>query len=136
MLVTELSIFMEDRKGRVAHALKILAEAGVNVEAFDIAALPEGYGIFRIIVSEPEKAIEALRERRIAAAEKEIVCVKMRNAVGELSGLLELVAAADINMEYLYVGADNRAFFCFDQNDKAAKALRDAGYELVGSFSL
>jgi hypothetical protein len=136
MLITELSIFMEDRKGRLAHALRVLAEAGINVEAFDIAHLPDGYGICRIIVGESEKAIEVLRANRMAAAEKPIVCVKMKHETGELSGLLELIAASDINIEYLYVGANNHLFFCFDLNDKAAKVLQDGGYELVGSFSL
>ena len=74
MLIKQLSIFLENKKGRFTEVAKILGEAGVNMSAFTVAENSD-FGILRLIVSDTEKAISVLREKLYAVSVADVVCL-------------------------------------------------------------
>lgn len=88
MLIKQLSIFLENKKGRFTEVAKILGEAGVNMSAFTVAENSD-FGILRLIVSDTDKAIQVLREKLYAVSVADVVCLHCPNqprCVGEGDG--------------------------------------------------
>lgn len=81
MLIKQLSIFLENKKGRFTEVAKILGEAGVNMSAFTVAENSD-FGILRLIVSDTEKAISVLREKLYAVSVADVVCLHCPNQPG------------------------------------------------------
>ena len=84
MLIKQLSIFLENKKGRFTEVAKILGEAGVNMSAFTVAENSD-FGILRLIVSDTDKAIQVLRERLYAVSVADVVCLHCPNQPGALA---------------------------------------------------
>ena len=105
MTIKQLSIFLENRTGRINEVTKILAENGINMQAFSMAETTD-FGILRLIVSEVDKAVEILREENFAVMLTEVVCIKCSNKAGALSTILEQLSERDIFIEYMYAFAD------------------------------
>ena len=88
MLIKQLSIFLENKKGRFTEVAKILGEAGVNMSAFTVAENSD-FGILRLIVSDTEKAISVLREKLYAVSVADVVCLHCPNQPGALAKAME-----------------------------------------------
>ena len=114
MLIKQLSIFLENKKGRFTEVARILGEAGVNMSAFTVAESSD-FGILRIIVSDTDKAILALRERLYAVSVTDVVCLYCPNQPGALAAAMELITNAGIFVEYMYA---------FSQGDSAHVIIR------------
>ena len=107
MIVKQLSIFLENRSGRLAEVAATLGDAGINMTAFSIAENTD-FGILRLIVSDPEKAMQVLKEKLFGVTLSDVLCVRCPNAPGALSKVLEILKEKDISIEYMY------AFACDD----------------------
>jgi hypothetical protein len=114
MLIQQLSVFLENRKGRFTEIAKILGEADINMTAFTVAENSD-FGILRIIVSDPEKARQVLKERLYAVSVTEVVCVHCPNKPGALATIMSIITDANIFVEYMYA---------FSSNDKALVIIR------------
>lgn len=101
----QLSIFLENKTGRINDVTRILGKNGINMHAFSMAESTD-FGILRLIVSEVEKAVEILRENDFAVMLTDVVCIKCNNTAGSLSTILEKLAEQDIFIEYMYAFAD------------------------------
>ena len=101
MAIKQLSVFAENKKGSVLSPLDVLASAGIDLKALCIAETAE-FGILRFIVSDTEKASQILKESGAIVAVTEVIGVQMPNVPGGLVGILDLLANAGINIEYLY----------------------------------
>ncbi len=101
----QLSIFLENKTGRINDVTRILGKNGINMHAFSMAESTD-FGILRLIVSEVEKAVEILRENNFAVMLTDVVCIKCNNTAGSLSTILEKLAEQDIFIEYMYAFAD------------------------------
>jgi len=101
----QLSIFLENKTGRINDVTRILGKNGINMHAFSMAESTD-FGILRLIVSEVEKAVEILRENNFAVMLTDVVCIKCNNTAGSLSEILEKLAEQDIFIEYMYAFAD------------------------------
>ena len=101
----QLSIFLENKTGRINDVTRILGKNGINMHAFSMAESTD-FGILRLIVSEVEKAVEILRENDLAVMLTDVVCIKCNNTAGSLSTILEKLAEQDIFIEYMYAFAD------------------------------
>lgn len=101
----QLSIFLENKTGRINDVTRILGKNGINMHAFSMAESTD-FGILRLIVSEVEKAVEILRENNFAVMLTDVVCIKCNNTAGSLSAILEKLAEQDIFIEYMYAFAD------------------------------
>ncbi len=127
MKLKQISIFLENKKGRLWKALNILKDAGINIRALSIADTSE-FGILRLIIPEPEKAKEALEESNFVVKMNEVIAVEVPDEPGGLEGILEILNKGDINVEYIYA-------FVEKNEEKAIVVLRtediDAGIKAL-----
>ena len=105
MTIKQLSVFLENKTGRINEVAKILGKHSINMHAFSMAETTD-FGILRLIVSEVEKAVEILRAENFAVMLTDVVCIKCDNRAGSLSTILERLSERDIFIEYMYAFAD------------------------------
>lgn len=135
MTINQLSIFVENKAGTVAKITKSIADAGVSIRALSVADTQE-FGILRLIVSDVEKAKEALHENDCVVSITKVIGVEIPDVAGGLSSVLELMSENSINVEYLYAfitisGQHAYVVLRVEDNDKAAKILKENGVKLV-----
>lgn len=128
MKVDQLSIFLENRAGRLAEVTRILADAKVNIRALSLADTSD-FGILRLIVSDFEKAKEHLKAGGFTVGRTTVVAVEVKDQPGGLHNILEMLRDAKINVEYMYAfvtqaGADAVIIFRFDRTDQAIELLQ------------
>ena len=119
MVIKQLSIFLENRTGRINEVAKILAENGVNMQAFSMAETAD-FGLLRLIVPDVDKAVEVLRAASFAVMVTEVLCISCPNVPGSLSAVLEKLASNDIFIEYMYA---------FSEGDTANVVIRPTNVE-------
>ena len=105
MIIKQLSIFLENRTGRINEVAKILAENGINMQAFSMAETAD-FGLLRLIVPDVDKAVEVLRAASFAVMLTDVLCINCQNVPGSLSAVLEKLASNDIFIEYMYAFSD------------------------------
>lgn len=135
MTINQLSIFVENKAGTVAEITKSIAKAGVSIRALSVADTQE-FGILRLIVSDVEKAREALSESECVVSVTKVIGVEIPDVAGGLSEVLELMSVNKINVEYLYAfitisGQHAYVVLRVEDNDKAARILTENGVKLV-----
>jgi hypothetical protein len=138
MLIKQLSIFLENKKGRFAEIARLLGGAQINMTAFTVAENSD-FGILRIIVSEPELARNILKEHRYAVSTTDVVCVQCPNQPGALAAVMDMIAEADIFIEYMYAfSANDRAQVIIrpDDLDKTVAVLSGNQVELLAANKL
>ena len=105
MTIKQLSSFLENRTGRINEDTKILAENGINMQAFSMAETAD-FGLLRLIVPDVEKAVEVLHAASFAVMLTDVLCINCQNVPGALSAVLEKLASNDIFIEYMYAFSD------------------------------
>ncbi|MCD8121343.1 MAG: amino acid-binding protein [Clostridiales bacterium] len=133
--IRQLSVFMENREGRLDEVLHVLAEANVNIVALSLADTSD-YGMLRMIVSEPEKGRNVLKEAGITSMLTEVVALRVPHAVGSLSAAMHQIVEGNINIEYMYAfanGADAAAVLKCDNPEKAIDILQTSGFDVYDS---
>jgi len=101
MLVKQISVFLENKYGRLAAVTKVLGDADINIRALSIADTAD-FGILRLIVNQPKKAYEVLKAARFTVSETDVIAVEVKDVPGGLASVLQLMAEAQINIEYMY----------------------------------
>jgi hypothetical protein len=129
MHVEQISVFLENKAGRLAEVAQVLSKAGVNIRALSLADTSD-FGILRLIVDDNEKATAALREEGFTAARTDVVAVEVEDKPGGLSTILDVLSRQNVNVEYMYAfvqhtGKDAIIIFRFDDIDRAVKLLRE-----------
>ena len=133
MKMKQLTVFAENKKGYLAEITGLFARSGVDMKALSIADTKD-FGILRIIVDNPEKALEVLGEQGLLGTITEVIGVEISNTAGELAKALDVLAKADVNVEYLYAflsakpNSANVVIKATD-NEKAENVLLSAGYK-------
>lgn len=102
MFVKQLSVFMENREGRLDNVIKTLQDNGIVIISFSLADTSE-YGMLRMIVSDPEKGRKVLKENGFSVMLTEVLAVKTAGSFANLNQLLDAISEADLNVEYMYV---------------------------------
>jgi len=130
MKLQQLSIFMENRTGRLAEVCRAVGDAGVNIRALAVADTSE-FGILRLLVDKPDEAVAALSERGLTVRLTEVVAVEIIDRPGGLATILALLHGAGINIEYMYAFLQRHCenailVFRFDAPEQAAAILREA----------
>ena len=108
MIIKQLSIFLENRTGRINEVAKILADNGINMQAFSMAETAD-FGLLRLIVPDVDKAVEVLRAANVAVMLTDVLCLNCANTPGSLSTVLEKLAANNVFIEYMYAFSDGEA---------------------------
>lgn len=101
MKLKQISIFLENKEGRLKKAINILSQANTNIRALSIADTSE-FGILRLIVPEPEKAQKKLEENNFVVKVNEVIAVEVPDQPGGLDSILSILYGSQINVEYLY----------------------------------
>ena len=121
MAIQQLSVFVENQKGKLLGTVKTLAEAGINIRAMSIADTKD-FGILRLITSDNQKAMEVLADESIVNTTM-VIAAKMEDRAGALYQVLQILSDAQINIEYLYAftaSEDFGAYVVFRVSDAAA----------------
>ena len=140
MKIKQLSVFLENKPGRLSEPCHALSKAGVNILTLSLADTQQ-FGIMRLIVKEPEKAKDVLTQAGCVVKATEVVAVEVEDRPGGLADILEIIEAADISIEYMYAftfGRKDKAalVFRFDDPDKAIDVLKDKGVNVIGGVEL
>lgn len=101
MAVKQVSVFLENKKGRLYELAKILGDNGVNMEALSVAETAD-YGVVRLIADNPDKAAQVLRDNGFTVSETEVIAVEVQDEPGGLAAILKVLSDSGINVEYLY----------------------------------
>ena len=101
MTVKQLSVFVENRRGRLGEVLAVLKEHGVNILSMSLADTTE-YGLLRLIVSDAEKGRESLIAAGFSSMVTDVVIIKIPHRTGSLQEILAVIAAREISIEYMY----------------------------------
>ncbi|HNX57466.1 MAG TPA: amino acid-binding protein [Spirochaetota bacterium] len=135
MNITQLSIFLENKPGRLQFILKILTDADVNIQTITIAELTD-FGILRMIVNKPDTAINALKAEHITCSKTDVLAVAIDDKPGALLKLIDSFGKRAINIEYMYAFTDRHnnqpiMILRFEDIELAKKALTEEGYTIM-----
>ncbi len=135
MKLIQISIFLENRSGRLAEITAVLAEAGINIRALSLADTAD-FGILRLIVNRTEEAMRAFKEHGFTVATNEMVALEIPDQPGGLARVLRTLETAGINVEYMYAFVHKAAehaviIFRFDEPERAAQILQEAGIRVL-----
>ena len=101
MVAKQLSVFIENRQGRLGEVLDVLKTNGVNILSLSLADTTE-YGLLRLIVNNPELGKAKLSEDGFSTMLTDVIVLKITHQAGSLQGLLKILSDEDINVEYMY----------------------------------
>jgi hypothetical protein len=137
MKIHQLSLFLENKPGRILEPCRLLAGSGIDMRTLTLADT-ERFGILRMIVSDWEKARSVLQAAGFVVNIVEVVAVEVPDHPGGLSQILEAFQDTDINIEYMYAFPSGRGekavlIFRFDKPDSAIDRLKAAGIRVVES---
>ncbi len=135
MKVEQISVFIENKSGRLAEIARILGEAGINIRALSLADTSD-FGILRLIVNDRERAKTVLKENGFTVSKTEVVAVEVPDKPGGLYLILKKLESEAINVEYMYAFVERCEenaviIFRFDETDKAIKSLLDGGFNVL-----
>jgi len=140
MTAVQISVFLENKSGRLAELTNALAKASVNIRALSLAETID-YGVLRLIVDKPAAARKALSEAGFTVTETEVVAVEMPDRPGGLAGIVDLVTQRGLNIEYLYAFVGQRGenavvIFRIDDVKAAVAALQQGGARILSADEL
>jgi len=140
MKTSQISIFIENRSGRLAKITTALGAAGVNIRALSLADTSD-FGILRLIVNQTEKAIHTLKDHGFTVMVSEVIAVAVPDTPGALGNLLSLMEHAGLNVEYMYAFVtknQDRAVIIlrFDDIDKAIETLMESDVTVLDEGAL
>lgn len=128
MKVKQISVFLENKFGRLAQVTKVLGANNINIRALSIADTTD-FGILRLIVSDPDTAFKALQDGGFTVSTTDVIAVEVKDDPGGLAAVMEILQEVNINIEYLYAflqKATNAALVVFrvEQLDQAIEVLQ------------
>ena len=131
MIIKQISVFVENKSGRLAQITKVLADNHIDIRALSLADTTK-FGILRFIVNEPERAEQALRDAGLTVSITDVIAVSVEDQPGGLSYPLSLLDEKGISVEYIYafVGAPHDKAFVIlrvEDNQLAAEVLKEHG---------
>lgn len=140
MKITQLSVFLENKAGRLSEPCQALSKAGINVLTLSLADTQQ-FGILRLIVREWQKAKEVLEKEGNIVNVTEVVAIEVQDRPGGLAHLLKLMEEAQINVEYMYAFTFRREdkaviVFRFEDTEGAIRTLKAKGVNLIDSVEL
>lgn len=135
MKVKQISIFLENKSGRLAQVTEVLGENNINIRALSIADTTD-FGILRLIVNEPDKAYLVLKEAGFTVSFTDVIAVEVTDKPGGLAKVLKELDRAGINIEYLYAFVQKTAnaalvVFRVEQLEEAVKVLLASGTRVM-----
>ncbi len=140
MSVKQISVFLENRKGRLAEVTRTLRDRRINIRALSLADTAD-FGVLRIIVTDPDQCLRVLKEAGFVAQETEVIAIEVEDEPGGLDRVLGVLDAAGINVEYMYAyvekSRDNAVVICrVDDRERALAVLSQGGVPTLNRAEL
>lgn len=135
MKIEQISIFIENKSGRLAEVARLLGEKGISIRALSLADTSD-FGVLRLIVDNTELAKETLKSEGFTVNKTEVIAVEVPDQPGGLSSVLQVFDASNINVEYMYTFIERIAgnaviLFRFDDTDNALRTLQAKGLSVL-----
>ena len=135
MKVEQISVFLENKSGRIAEVTGILAESGINIRALSLADTSD-FGVLRMIVDNNQKAEEALKQHLFTVGKTFVVAVEVEDKPGGLYKILSILHKVNINVEYMYAFVQPNSsnavmIFRFEKLDEAVRVLQENGVVVI-----
>ena len=130
--IQQLSVFLENREGRLDEVLTVLADNGVNIVALSLADTSD-YGMLRMIVSDPQRGKQALKDAGITAMLTDVVALRVPHATGSLAKAMHQLVDGEVNIEYMYAfanGRDAAAVLKSDDPGRVIDILKGSGFDV------
>jgi hypothetical protein len=140
MSVKQISVFLENRKGRLAEVMHTIRQEDINIRALSLADTAD-FGVLRIIVDNPDRAVAALKSRGFVAQVTEVIAVEVEDRPGGLARILEVLDEDNVNVEYMYAYVekkrDNAIVICrIDDRERALQVLEKHGIATLNAEAL
>jgi hypothetical protein len=138
MIIHQLSVFLENKSGRLTEVLEALGEENIKITALTVADTSE-FGILRLIVPEPDKARELLRARQFTVNLTDVISVMAPNEAQHYAKILRILSDLDISIEYTYafsIGNKSIIILRCSNTEDAIKALKEHELELMRASDL
>ena len=139
MSVKQISVFIENKKGKLAEATRYIADHNINMKALSIADTQD-FGILRIICDDPKNADAALKEGGYITTVTDVLAAAISDTPGSLASILEVLSDANVIVEYTYAfnNSEKGAYMIFrvDDNQVATAALAGAGIKTANQEDL
>ncbi len=134
MAIHQISVFVENKPGKLVGIIETLAKEGINIRASSIADTTD-FGIFRLITNDFDKTHEILSENNVTNVTK-VIAAKMEDKPGALYRVVDILSLAGINIEYMYAFTASETFgayvvFRVDDVDTAQKILDENGFSTL-----
>jgi len=134
MFIKQLTVFIENRAGRLEQVTQILKDNNINIVSVSLADTSD-YGLLRLILSDPDKAVTVLKDAGLSAMTTNVIAVKLTQHVGKLGELLAILSDAGVNVEYMYglTSGDENASIVLKTSDqnKALDVINASTFELL-----
>ena len=130
--IKQLSVFLENREGRLDEVLAVLGDHDVNIVALSLADTSD-YGMLRMIVSDPHEGRKVLKEAGITAMLTDVVALRVPHASGSLSKAMHQIVEGEVNIEYMYAfanGEDASAVLKSDDPKRVVEILKTSGFDV------
>lgn len=136
-MIKQISVFLENKSGRLVRVAEVLGEAGINLRGLSIADTSD-FGILRMIVDQPDKAVTTLKEKGIMASVTDVIAIEVPDHPGGLAKVLAYLNEAGINIEYLYSFIEKAAanaiiMMRVERIDDALEVLEKNNVPIVGN---
>jgi hypothetical protein len=136
MLVKQISVFLENRSGRLHEVSEVLKEAGINIRALSLADTSD-FGILRLIVDKPDKAQQVLKSSGFTISQTDVLAVEVEDKPGGLAQILGICDSGGINVEYMYAfveksGQNAVVIFRAENPQDAVALFQRNGIRLLG----
>lgn len=140
MQVRQISVFLENRAGRMAEVAELLGQNGVNIRAVSLADTHD-FGIVRLIVNDVDKALQLLRAHKFTVHDTEVIAISISDEPGGLANVLDLFGREKLNVGYLYGFVEKPAtsailIFRFEEMDRAIQVIKAHGLRLLSGDEL
>ncbi len=133
--IKQISLFVENRPGRMAKVAKTLFDAGVNIRALTIAEAGD-FGVIRMVVDDPEKGYQVLKDNAFTVSTTEVLAVEMKDTPGGLYEIVSSLGMNNVNVDYAYAFVTAKAMKAMlilrvDDITKAKKVLSNMGVKIA-----
>jgi hypothetical protein len=138
MIIQQLSVFLENRSGKLSEVTEALAKKNINITALSVAETSE-YGILRLIVTDPKSAVAMLKADGFSVGLTDVICITMPDKAGALARALRLLSDKGICVEYMYAFSMNEkasAIIRVEKIDEAIKIFSDNEIQLLKASEL
>jgi hypothetical protein len=133
--VKQISVFIENRSGRLREVANILGKNKINIRALSLADTSD-YGILRLIVDKPHEALDVLKKANFTLSETDVIAVEVKDSPGGLAEVLDALGNSGINVEYMYAFVEKSSenavmIFRIEDIDKAVKVLKSSNVTIL-----